>query len=246
MTYTNPLTNELQTTEPVNHAIYNGIVTINIPTSTLAAYYTTTGAPTIQVTRNGKKYSGYTTNSRSSWTFEDMGHYSVSFTATSLATGNVIRKEVYFFTIMNSEESRYSYEFTKYSNYYIQNVYKMVNNEYVDITKQLLSTLSYSTIQSNGKTYFSELVLTYLDEKTGSGRYIVTVNTNENLYSSSSIMTTYTFKLWINVGSTPVKVSLEEGKSTTGKIDISFNPANIFAEVGESYIRVISYPEKED
>ena len=237
LTYTNPLTNELETTEPINEAVYNGTVTLALDNET-SSYYTAEGV-SIRVTRNGVDYTGFT-HENSNYTFTETGYYGVTFSAISSVDNSNIKTQTYHFTILNPNEYRYSYIINKYSNYYIERIAKDdINN---DVTEIFLDTLDLATIFVNQKEYLAELTLSYLDEKTGAGAYYITINSNEKLYNSENTKTSWTFKVIIQVGSANlIYTSINAGEATTDPITVTFNAANIYNEFGESTLRVIYY-----
>ena len=168
--------------------------------------------------------------------FSEPGYYEISFTATSnLPDVGQIRQESYQFTILNPNEYSYSYVYNIYSNYYFEKVIK----DGVDVTEDLLKTLDVSTITVNQKTYMTELPLSYLDEKTGAGTYLITINSNDKMFKDSSAITSWTYKVNIQVGTAPIRISVAEGTETTSNISVTFNQANIFNEMGESTIRIL-------
>lgn len=240
LTYTNPLTNELETTEPINEAVYNGTVTLTLDSET-SSYYTAEGAK-IAVTRNGVDYTGFTVDG-DQYIFNATGYYGVTFSAKSSVDDANIKSQTYYFTILNPNEYRYSYIINKYSNYYIEKIAKDdINN---DVTKIFLETLDLSTIYVNQIEYLAELTLSYLDEKTGAGTYYITVNSNEKLYNSENTKTSWTFKVIIQVGSADlIYSSIPAGEETTAPITITFNASNIYNEFGESTLRVIYYDDE--
>lgn len=239
VTYTNQLTGELETSLPIKQAVYNGTVTLNIDKNTRTEFYSLNGYPVINVKRNGVEYTK-TFNDDTTYIFNESGYYEIYFTATSnIQDIGTLRKEVYQFTILNPNEYRYSYVYNRYSNYYVE---KIVKND-VDITQDLVKTLDVSTITINKQTYLTELPLSYLDEKTGSGVYVITINSNDKLFNSSSMVSSFTFKVIIQVGEAPIKISLAEGESTTSNIKINFNTANIYNEMGECDLRIIRYDD---
>ena len=135
--------------------------------------------------------------------------------------------------MLNSNESRYAYEFPQYQNYYIQRIVK----DGEDITDSLTEISNLATITIDGKRYLSELIVNYLDEKTGSGRYTVTIATNDSTYVNTS-SDTFTFSFWINRATPPINISVAEGESSTDDIVISFNVQNLYDAVGECYIQI--------
>lgn len=235
ITYTNPVTNEEETSLPIKQATYNGKVSVNIDKSTRSEFYSLDGYPVISVTKDGKEYTEYFQDD-TTYLFEEPGYYEITFTATSnLPDVGKIRQEKYQFTILNPNEYRYSYVYNRYSNYYVEKVIK----DGVDITEDLLKTLDVSTITVNQKTYITELPLSYLDEKTGVGTYLITINSNDKLFKDSSVITSWTYKVNIQNGTAPIKISIPEGSDTTSNITATFNQANIYNEMGESTIRIL-------
>ncbi len=217
------------TTEPIQKAIFNGNVVIR-PTY-LSSYYQASRMPSISVKRNGTEYTGYTL-SNNTYTFTASGYYSIIFNATSI-TGIPVRTEEYFFTIINQNESRYAFEFTEFDKYYIEKVEK----NGVDITDDLVSIGNFSSITVDGKKYITNLTLNYLDEKTGGGRYKITINPNNN-EMKNTIGENFTFSLWINMATPPISVSIGEGEKTTKNIVITFNVQNLYQAVGDCYLQI--------
>ncbi len=235
ITYTNPVTNEEETSLPIKQAIYNGKVSVNIDKSTRSEFYSLDGYPVISVTKDGVEYTEYFQDD-TTYLFEEPGYYEISFTATSnLPDVGKIRQEKYQFTILNPNEYRYSYVYNRYSNYYVEKVIK----DGIDITEDLLRTLDVSTITVDQKTYMTELPLSYLDEKTGIGTYMITINSNDKLFKGSSAITSWTYQVNIQNGTAPIKISIAEGAETTSNITVTFNQANIYSEMGESTLRII-------
>ena len=228
ISYTDTVTGETVVSERVNNAVYNSSVTLSL--YNLSSYYQASGYPSISVRLNGASYSP--TVSNYTYTFSRPGYYSVVFTATS-TTGIPIRQEEYNFTIINENESRYAYEFSGYRNYYIESVVK----DGVDITGDLIAIGNFSTVRVDGREYLSQLMMNYLDEKTGSGRYQITINTNDKTYAQTS-SNSFTFEFWLNMQTPPLNISLAEGDSTSGNITINFNVQNFYNAMGDCYIRI--------
>ena len=244
VTYTNPETKLNETSLPIKQAIYNDHVTLNIDKASRSDFYTTGGYPTLTIYRNGVQLSSnaYTTtdaNGKISYTFNQTGFYEYFFSATSNLSGvGKIREEKYYsFTIINANEYRYSYIFNQYSTYYVQKVTKDGN----DVTAKLTKLLDVNKITANRTQYMIELPLSYLDEKTGAGTYMITVNSNDKEIKNSSIPTTFTYQVVIRVGTAPIKVSVPEGKGTTSAVTMTFNKTNIYEEMGECKIRILQY-----
>ncbi len=232
LTYNNIETNLPVSTDPINKATYNGTVTLSIDPST-KSYYTESG-PQITVERNGREYTAAQSNGN--YVFNQSGTYRVKFSATSrLSTvPNVtLREEWYEFTILNEDQYHYSYIFNEFEKYYIK---KIMKND-VDMTEAYVQTLNLPKIRVNDKTYLSKLILSYLDEKTGAGTYTITINSNDRSLSNAE----WTYKVTIQAGQAPIKISLGQGETTTGDITITYNVANMWNTMGECTVRVVTY-----
>lgn len=234
LTYTNPLTQQLETTEPIDRATYNSQVTLTLDNA-VSNVYSPAGV-SLSATLNGEAYTVEPVDGN--YVFSEPGFYTVTFQATSSRDGALIKYKTYSFTIANPNEYRYSYIMSKYSNYYIERIIK----DNVDVTDTFVSTLDLATIVVNQEEYLSELNLSNYDERTGAGTYYITVNSNERLYSSESTLTSWTFRVVIQVGTDDlIASSIPAGSSTTSPITITFNPTNVYDEFGESTLRVVYY-----
>ena len=216
------------TTAPIQKAIYNSQVTLSL--SKVADYYLPSAELTITATKNGAAYE--IAGVGNTYTFTEPGYYTVKFSATS-STGILVREETFSFTIINPNESRYAFEFSEYGNYYIEKILK----DGVDITQQLLKISNFKTTIVNGKTYLSSITLNHLDEKTGKGRYEITVNLNNTVYAPV-VGESFTFGLWINLAKPPIHVSVNEGTATTNVIQVYFNPQALYTAVGDCYLQI--------
>lgn len=236
ITYVNPLTNKEETTEPISQAIYNGSVTLRLDSST-SSYYSSAGVQ-MEIKKNGNNfYSG--TFPSGAYTISQTGYYSVTLSAISSSDNETdIRKQTYNFTILNPNEYRYSFIVNKYSNYYVESIIK----DGVDVTETYLKGLNLDTITVDQKKYLAELTLSYLDEKTGAGKYVITINSNEKLYQSASQKTSWTFQVIIQVGRTNlITTSIGIGEATTDPITVQFNAQNVYEEFGETKLQIVYY-----
>ena len=238
--YTNPLTDEKEETEMINKSVYNGEVKLKLNTL-LIPYYQDSGFGSgniITAFKNGVEYKDFTFSTEDySFTFKETGYYTVSMSAKSKSTGGQIRTEVYSFSIINPKESRFAYEFSGYQNYYIERVVK----DGVDITSALFEVLKTDTnVMTVGrKQYLKNLLISFFDEKTGTGRYEITINSNDELYLSGGGKTSsFTFEFYINSNVVPISVSLNEGGATEGDVTVTFNAKNVYEAVGECYVVV--------
>lgn len=225
---------------PINYAIYNDEVKIQIPSYTLS-YYDSNAKPQINVLRNGQVYEGFTASTQQrSYTFKEAGLYQVTFSAKN--NQNDLREEKFFFQIIKENELYWAFDIERYENYYVEKIVK--DNE--DITDQLsidsIGALTYvQTENENGeivtKPRLRNIIFSIYDEKTGKGTYEITIATQNSL----SQKFTYSFKL--GSATPPIEISLEEGESTDEDIYVRFNAQNLFDSVGDCIIKV---PQHQD
>ena len=194
---------EVNSESPIDNAIYNGDVVISLPEST-KNYYDTGYAPSIKAFKNGAEYEISRRDNK--YTFTEPGFYEVGFTAK--IGGKEVREETTTFTIINANETRWAFEFSEFDNYQITKVLKDNENLFTEPQTSLLVSL--------------------YDEKTGSGRYHVEIATNGDIANQ-----TFAFDFWINDAVVPIEISVPEGTSTTDKIIVTYNPYNIYNNVGD-------------
>lgn len=221
-------------TEPIQKAIYNSDVTIELTNLYSDSYYQPSGYPVINVKLNGVDYNGFKVDNRK-YIFSEPGFYTVKFSATS-KTGIEIREEEFNFTIMKKNELKLAYEISEYNKYFIEKV----ERDGVDITSSLITLGNFKTVVVDGQTYLSGLTLSnnMLDEKTGDGRYKITINPNSKAYSNV-IGDNFTFEIRIgHIKTLPINVSIGEGESTSSDIVVSFNVQNLYNAVGDCYVEV--------
>lgn len=233
-----------QTTDPIQKGVFNNQVTLNLINAN--TYYTAqsigSGANMITATKNGETYDGYTYNAEtSSFTFNEPGYYSIYFSATA-SNGIELRHEIYNFTIVNPNESRYSFEFSTYDGYYIKSI---VKDNLGDITKNADGTVPdalkqmFQTVVVDGQEYLKNVVTSFQDITTGEGYYTITIATNNNLNRDDyTTPTEFSFSYWINTSSVPINISVTEGESTSSNITVTFNAERVFSAVGECMIYV--------
>ncbi len=245
MTYTDGATGETIVSDPINKGVFNGDVKLTI--LNISEYYTAqssgSGQGMIRAKKNGVDITSFNYDANTqTFTFSDPGYYSVYFVATS-TTGVEVRQQTYNFTIVNPNESRYSYEFSPYQNYYIKSV---VKDNLGDITQTIIDDmnsenptmgLKLQTTVINGQTYLKELLTSYIG--TGSGRYTVTIATNGNYDRTDYTKPTeLTFSYWINMANVPIEVSIEEGGSSSSDIIVSFNAERVYQAVGDCTLTI--------
>ena len=89
------------------------------------------------------------------------------------------------------------------------------------------------------KNYLKNILISYFDEKTGNGRYQITICANDELYVSENHgMSTFTFEFFINSQTVPINVSVPDGGTTNGTVKVEFNSKNVYDSVGECYVIV--------
>ena len=200
---------------PIDYAVYNGETKISIPDESLK-FYDSSSSPQIVVKRAGEVIE--VSGKNRVWTVSEPGFYEVSFLAKWL--GEYILVEPVHFSIINPTESRLAYEFMGVEKYEITSVLKG--------DEEIISRLGGSGIRS--------LSATLGDEKTGEGRYTVTVRAIRD--DSNLPVLDFTFKFWLHQANPPIVVSVEQGTETKDKITVQFNVYNLYDEVGDCYVKI--------
>ncbi len=211
-------------TEAIDKGIFNSELKLKL--KNIGEYYTTSsvgiGENIITATRNGLPYEGYIYDKQTSaFIFKEVGYYQVYFSATAL-NETAVREQVYSFTIINKNESRYAFEYSDFANYYIEKV------------------LFDNGVRVEDKTELkgSSLLVSYFNETPTSGLWTITINTNEKLTPGSDEPTRFTFSFLIRMAKPPINISVAEGSTTTDVINVSFNAENIYNAVGDCIITV--------
>lgn len=245
MTYTDA-DGVTHTTDPIQKGVFNRKVSLTLLNTN--EYYTAqsvgSGQNMITATRNGSEYTNFTFDADTkTFTFSQPGYYTVCFSAISGVTGKTgieIREEVYSFTIVNPEESRYSFEYSPYDTYYIKSISK---DNVGDITRNSDGTLkqefkdAYQTVIINNVEYLKNISTSVFDSLTGGGRYTIAICTAKALnYTDYTTETEFSFNYWINSKSVPISVSITEGESTSKNITVTFNAERVYEAVGECII----------
>ena len=200
---------------PIDYAVYNGETKISIPDESLK-FYDASSSPQIIVKRAGEEIA--VSGKNRVWTVSEPGFYEVSFLAKWL--GEYILVEPVHFSIINPTESRLAYEFMGVEKYEITSVLKG--------DEEIISRLGGSGIRS--------LSATLGDEKTGEGRYTVTVRAIRD--DSNLPVLDFTFKFWLHQANPPIVVSVEQGTETKDVITVQFNVYNLYDEVGDCYVKI--------
>ena len=238
ITYLSSVIFNVNDSRPVNNAIFDSSkpVTISIPTSSRSLYDNRI-VPTIHVERNGEPFTPDASSNSTVYTFTKSGLYKIWFSA--VVGGKPVREEAYYFTIINSSESRWAFEFQEYASYYIDKIVR----DGIDILPSLLSNPTIGTHinieDENGEviTRLKNVLISLYDEQTGAGRYYLEIKTNDTNNQ------TFGFSFWINNVEPPISISLKEGETTTGDIIVRFSKTNLYNEAGECILRINGYKD---
>ncbi|HIV00995.1 MAG TPA: hypothetical protein IAA62_00310 [Candidatus Caccopulliclostridium gallistercoris] len=210
---------------PIDNAIYNGNVVVAIPENTVD-YYDTGYQPQIHVQRNGADYE--ISRKDGVYTFTETGFYYVYFTAR--INGRDVRVEGSTFTIINANETRWAFEYSEYENYEITSVTK--DGVELDLTRSSKYVV-YNEGLDNEYVVYKNVLISLYDERTGAGRYEITIRTNGEIENQS-----FSFGFWINDAEIPIQVSVAEGTSTTDPITVTYNPYNLYSNAGDCMVVV--------
>ncbi len=203
---------------PIQYGVFNDEFNIVIDKAYLKYYLN--GTANVNVTRNGSYYNGYEVN-ENVYSFKESGRYLVEFSASYAQTAGSLRTTTYNFTIIDSDSARLAYEFVEVPGYEITSVIR--NGE--DITDNFRN--------ENGKVL--SLFISSTASNSGNGNYSVTLKYGKN---DGDVLTFY---FTINNYVPTLSCNVEYGGSTTGSIIISFNPSIIYEQLGECYVRVLTY-----
>lgn len=221
---------EIDGQAPINYAIYDTDVAVSIPDITIG-YYDVNAKPVIKVELNGVEYKDYEKVSQYSWIFSEQGLYKIWFTA------KIDEKSIYeapiYFTILSSKESRFSYTYTGYSKYYLQDI----KLDGVSVNSRLANINNGELININGVDYLKTLTLHSSDIKTGNGYWTFVVNTNNEFNQ------TFEFTIRINKANVPIKLSVANGTTTTENVIVSFNTQNLLNATGDCYLKITGHKE---
>lgn len=201
---------------PIYGAVYNKAVKLTIPNSSTYV----NGTLGVQILRNGAVYEYTAKNYEID--IAEQGVYEVRING-SVNDGNVtkpLKESVLVFTIINSNEARFAYEFTNINGYEISKVIK--NN--VDIT---------SRIKVDNVSLYSLLIS---EETYGVGRYhIYVVGSSNNILIKSQ---SFDFEVWVNNEIPVITSSIEYGETSTDDIILTYNSKSIYEQIGNCKIIV--------
>lgn len=206
---------------PIQNAVYNGDVSISLHDT---SFYTMT-TYTVTVYKNNVELGedGYSV-SNNVYTFNTPGVYKVLMSVRLRGSQTMLYNEANF-VILNNNEARIAYEFTKISGYTITKVEKLnTENEWEDITQTLIA---------DGQNYLSNVLLSA--GTTGLGQFRITVRTSAQELIPSQ---TFTFNVWINNETPILTPSRDFGTNDTSSVTIQYNEGLIYNQIGNCTIVV--------
>ncbi|MBQ3213840.1 MAG: hypothetical protein IJB10_02400 [Clostridia bacterium] len=202
----------------IQYGVFNDNLTLVIDAEYLNNYYDLK----IVVNRNGNLYNKYIHEEKSNlYHFNESGRYTVQISANYGTEKQRLNDVKYNFTIINSNSARLAYEFVEMPGYEITEVIR--NNE--DITNAF--------VDNEGK--IKSLFISYSDSKSGNGYYTITLKYGKK----ATDKLTYSFS--INDYVPTITSNVAHGETTTGSIVIGYNPSTIYEQLGETYIKVLTY-----
>lgn len=212
---------------PLDNAIYNGDVVINLPINT-SMYYS--GTPRLYVSLNNGQEFVKSPDRYGNYIFSEPGAYIVYFSVKVKGLGGEERElneDKLTFTIINKNDSRWAFNYVNYNNYRINYIryngvnisnalrtYAMPDNSEINISAFLQDSL--------GNKYFNN------------GLYTIKITTIDEALGEQS----FEFDFWLNDAKPPISVSIAEGESTTEPIKVSFNAENLYETLGDCYVMV--------
>lgn len=216
-------------TEAIDRGVFNG--TLKLTLENIRKFYLSSSVNRLTATRNGAEYTPVYDSATSTYIFNEVGFYQIYFTATA-ANGIDVREQVYSFTIINPNESRYAFSYSAYETYLIT---KVIKNDGV------VAPIEKTDMENKDSIYVS-----YYDEATGLGVWTITVDTGKklNVASATNDTTKFTFSFLIRSAVPPIEISLAEGSTSTKTITVSFNAENIYNAVGDCILKFGSYEYK--
>lgn len=202
---------------PIQYGVFNNKLSLQIDQEYILNYSNLN----MVVTRNGNLYNGYTKEDDYRYLFTESGRYTVQITALYGSEKSSLNPVMYNFTIINSNSARLAYEFIEISGYEILKVIR--NNE--DITDNFRN--------ADGKVL--SLFISSSSSLSGNGLYTITMKYGKKATD------TLTYSFSINNYVPTLSCNVAPGETTTGSIVVSYNPSTIYEQLGECYIKVLTY-----
>ncbi len=206
---------------PIDNGYYNDSVVISILNTN---EYASSSAITVTYARNSGTQTEITSTDFT-YTFTQAGWYRVIITAV---IGDATITRTLEFTIVNPNEA---FTLFGFNNSAIE-IVQVLNSSGVDVTETFLSilqsnsyTISYDQVLENA----SSLGITY-----GKQQFTVTYLVSDAIYPDREV----TFSFTLNDEEPTIESSISAGNSTTKGFTITFNPGEIYRQVGDSTLYI--------
>ena len=202
---------------PIDHGVFNDNLDLIID-SQFISYYTDLN---MYVTRNGNLYSINPNESNPTlYSFADPGKYIVTISAKHAKSLTPLNSVVYNFTIIPSNSARLAYEFVEILGY-----------EILEVTRNKQNITTLFDTDGDGRV-FSVFI-----SPTSGGNGLYTIKLKYGARDDQILTYNFTINDYIPTISSNVK----HGETTTGPIVISYNANIIYEQLGECYIKILTY-----
>lgn len=203
---------------PIQYGVFNDEVNLVIEEQ-FVAYYSELN---VEVVKNGvsSRSSDYKV-SDTVYSFSDPGKYTITLSASYGSQNYRLNDAVYNFTIINKNSARLAYEFVEINGYEILEVIRSeqdITGNFKDKNGRILSLFISSNSSQSGNGYYT------IKLKYG--------NKDEEVLIYSFLINDFIPTISCNVA---------HGDTTTGNIVISYNPSTIYEQLGDCYIKVLTY-----
>ena len=209
-----------QNYNPIQYGVFNSDVKLVIDDEFISQY----SELNVEVSKNGVSYKSTDfklDTSNYTYVFSDPGKYLITLSASYGQQRNPLKKATYNFTIINKTSARLAYEFVEISGY-----------EFLEVTRNG-ENISNNFRDSNLK--IPSIFISSNSELSGNGYYTLTLKYGENEQDK------LTFSLLINDFVPTISCNVKHGETTTANIVITYNPSIIYEQLGECYIKVLTY-----
>lgn len=215
---------EVNGSSPIDNQIFNSKVTIKIKSELAGVTLYNTNTLGVKVTRNGEEI---TVTDNGEFTFSEPGSYAVNINATTVLADQEI-STTYKFVIVKTDIANKSFNISKGTGFEIDKVFKIVNNERLEMTEQFKNgdhgeeinsgSLLWITAGNQGNSVF-EISLKYYNQTIKDYEY-------------------FTFNVWLNNDQPVIISSIPNGSATKEAILLNLNPGIIYSQVGRCKILI--------
>ncbi len=205
---------------PIQHGIFNDELKLIIDEEFIPSYHDSLN---ISVLRNGSIYNNYITENNV-YTITASGRYVVTLTALYGDERIALDEVTYNFTLLDSNSARMAFEYIEIPGY-----------EITELTRNGENILN-NFKDENGKV--SSLFISSNQEGlSGNGNYNVKLKYGKR----ADQVLDFTFR--INNYIPTISCNVKHGETTTSPITISYNPSVIYDQLGECYVKILTYNE---